>query len=83
MKPGILEPGDTRYPAFLRERLGADAPVSLSSLGNLDLLSALPETETRTTTTTDLARSSDEFVVTRGEKGNKISQMGDIPVLPS
>ena len=43
MKPGILEPGDTRYPAVLRERLGADAPASLSSLGNLDLL-APPKT---------------------------------------
>ena len=43
MKPGILEPGDTRYPAVLRERLGADAPASLSPLGNLDLL-APPKT---------------------------------------
>ena len=43
MKPGILEPGDTRYPAVLRERLGADAPASLSALGNLDIL-ALPKT---------------------------------------
>ena len=43
MKPGILEPGDTRYPAVLRERLGADAPASLSTLGNLDLL-APPKT---------------------------------------
>ena len=40
MKPGILEPGDSRYPAVLRERLGADAPASLSTLGNL----ALPKT---------------------------------------
>ena len=43
MKPGILEPGDTRYPAVLRERLGANAPASLSPLGNLDLL-APPKT---------------------------------------
>ena len=43
MKPGILEPGDTRYPAVLRERLGADAPASLSPLGNLALL-ASPKT---------------------------------------
>ena len=43
MKPGILEPGDTRYPAVLRERLGADTPASLSPLGNLALL-APPKT---------------------------------------
>jgi predicted Rossmann fold nucleotide-binding protein DprA/Smf involved in DNA uptake len=34
---------DSRYPAKLRERLGADAPAQLSTLGNLDLL-AMPKT---------------------------------------
>lgn len=34
---------DARYPAQLRQRLGADAPAQLTALGNLDLLS-LPKT---------------------------------------
>jgi len=43
MKPGVLESGDVRYHAVLRERLGADAPAHLSALGNLTLL-APPKT---------------------------------------
>jgi len=43
MQPSVLEIGDSRYPAVLRKRLGADAPASISSLGNLDIL-ALPKT---------------------------------------
>ena len=43
MKPIALDPTDARYPARLRERLGADAPAQLSALGNLDLL-PLPKT---------------------------------------
>ena len=39
----LLDATDTRYPARLRERLGANAPGQLSALGNLDLL-ALPKT---------------------------------------
>jgi len=43
MQTSVLEIGDSRYPAVLRKRLGADAPASISSLGNLDIL-ALPKT---------------------------------------
>lgn len=43
MTPIALNVADARYPARLRERLGADAPPQLSVLGNLDLL-ALPKT---------------------------------------
>ncbi len=43
MQPSVLEIGDSRYPAVLRKRLGADAPASISALGNLDIL-ALPKT---------------------------------------
>jgi len=43
MQPSVLEIGDSRYPAVLRKRLGADAPASISALGNLDLL-PLPKT---------------------------------------
>ena len=38
-----LQTTDARYPAPLRERLGAAAPAALTALGNLDLL-ALPKT---------------------------------------
>ncbi len=34
----IILRGDPRYPARLRQRLGADAPPELTALGNLDLL---------------------------------------------
>ena len=40
-EPIGLTPGDARYPARLRERLGANAPGQLSALGNLDLLAQL------------------------------------------
>ena len=43
MSPLALAPADARYPALLRERLGAAAPAELTTLGNLDLL-ALPKT---------------------------------------
>jgi predicted Rossmann fold nucleotide-binding protein DprA/Smf involved in DNA uptake len=43
MTPTLLNAADARYPARLRERLGADAPPQLTALGNLDLL-ALPKT---------------------------------------
>ena len=42
-EPIGLTPGDARYPARLRERLGANAPGQLSALGNLELL-AQPKT---------------------------------------
>jgi len=42
-KPIWLTGADIRYPARLRERLGADAPPQLAVLGNLALL-ALPKT---------------------------------------
>ena len=42
-RPVCITPGDVRYPARLRERLGANAPVQLSALGNFDLL-AQPKT---------------------------------------
>jgi predicted Rossmann fold nucleotide-binding protein DprA/Smf involved in DNA uptake len=42
MKPEKLEPGHPRYPASLRERLGADAAPRLTALGNLEIL-ALPK----------------------------------------
>jgi predicted Rossmann fold nucleotide-binding protein DprA/Smf involved in DNA uptake len=38
-----ITPGDARYPARLRERLGTNAPGHLSALGNLELL-AQPQT---------------------------------------
>ena len=41
MTPGVpvrLTPADARYPARLRERLGANRPGQLSALGHLDLL---------------------------------------------
>ena len=38
MTPIALNVADARYPARLRERLGADAPRQLTALGNLDLL---------------------------------------------
>lgn len=43
MTPVLLNAADSRYPARLRERLGADAPPQLTVLGNLDLLT-LPKT---------------------------------------
>lgn len=43
MQPSVLEISDSRYPAVLRERLGATTPASISSLGNPDIL-ALPKT---------------------------------------
>lgn len=43
MTPVLLNAEDARYPARLRERLGADAPPQLTALGNLDLLT-LPKT---------------------------------------
>ena len=43
MNPLELAAADARYPARLRERLGANAPGKLSVLGNLDLL-AQPKT---------------------------------------
>ena len=43
MNPLALAATDARYPARLRERLGANAPGHLSALGNLDLL-AQPKT---------------------------------------
>ena len=43
MKPELLDAVDARYPARLRERLGADAPPQLTALGNLDLLT-VPKT---------------------------------------
>jgi predicted Rossmann fold nucleotide-binding protein DprA/Smf involved in DNA uptake len=42
-EPVSLTPADARYPARLRERLGANAPSHLFTLGNLHLL-ALPKT---------------------------------------
>jgi predicted Rossmann fold nucleotide-binding protein DprA/Smf involved in DNA uptake len=39
----LLNAADARYPARLRERLGAEAPPQLTALGNLDLLT-LPKT---------------------------------------
>jgi predicted Rossmann fold nucleotide-binding protein DprA/Smf involved in DNA uptake len=42
-QPIGITPDDARYPARLRERLGATAPAELFALGNLDLL-ALPKT---------------------------------------
>jgi len=42
-KPTDISRDDPRYPARLRERMGADSPQTLASLGNLDLL-ALPKT---------------------------------------
>ena len=36
-----ITPDDPRYPARLRQRLGADAPPELTALSNLDLLSQL------------------------------------------
>lgn len=42
-KPSLtINADDAHYPARLRERLGADAPAQLTTLGNLDLL-ALPK----------------------------------------
>lgn len=38
-----ISSGDARWPHLLRERLGAAAPLELTTLGNLDLL-ALPKT---------------------------------------
>jgi predicted Rossmann fold nucleotide-binding protein DprA/Smf involved in DNA uptake len=43
LQPETISRDDLRYPACLRERLGADAPSKLTALGNLDLL-ALPKT---------------------------------------
>ena len=45
MKMGIenISRNDQRYPARLRERMGANVPLQLTALGNLDLL-ALPKT---------------------------------------
>ena len=43
MNPFALAAANARYPACLRERLGANAPDKLSVLGNLDLL-AQPKT---------------------------------------
>jgi len=43
ISPLILRVGHIHYPPRLRARLGADAPPTLSTLGNLDLL-ALPKT---------------------------------------
>jgi predicted Rossmann fold nucleotide-binding protein DprA/Smf involved in DNA uptake len=43
VEPVSLTPGDARYPSRLRERLGADAPPQLTTLGNLDFLT-LPKT---------------------------------------
>ena len=42
-QPQIIRRDDPRYPAFLRERLGASNPPELTALGNLDLL-PLPKT---------------------------------------
>jgi len=42
-EPVSLTPADARYPARLRECLGANTPGQLSALGNLDLL-AQPKT---------------------------------------
>lgn len=42
-QPACITPGDPRYPAHLRARLGANAPGHLSALGNLELL-AQPKT---------------------------------------
>jgi predicted Rossmann fold nucleotide-binding protein DprA/Smf involved in DNA uptake len=38
MTPTVLNLADPRYPARLRNRMGADAPPQLTALGNLDLL---------------------------------------------
>lgn len=38
LQPESISHDDPRYPARLRERLGADAPPELTTLGNLDLL---------------------------------------------
>ena len=38
-QPEIIPRDDPRYPARLRQRLGADAPPELTALGKLDLLS--------------------------------------------
>jgi hypothetical protein len=43
MKPIVLNPTDTRYPARLGKRLGTNTVPQLSALGSLDLL-ALPKT---------------------------------------
>lgn len=42
-EPARLTPADDRYPARLRDRLGANAAGEIYALGNLDLL-ALPKT---------------------------------------
>ena len=39
----IIPRGDSRYPARLLQRMGTDAPLELTALGNLDLM-ALPKT---------------------------------------
>lgn len=43
LQPEHISRDDPRFPARLRERLGADAPPELTALGNLALL-ALPKT---------------------------------------
>lgn len=43
LPPTCITPGAAAWPRLLAERLGADAPPKLSTLGNLDLL-ALPKT---------------------------------------
>ena len=39
-QPQVIPLDDPRYPARLRQRLGAHAPPELTALGNLDLLSS-------------------------------------------
>jgi predicted Rossmann fold nucleotide-binding protein DprA/Smf involved in DNA uptake len=38
-QPQIIPRDDPRYPARLRQRFGTDAPIELTALGSLDLLS--------------------------------------------